>query len=96
MVMDIDFLKKLSYKEGAELLALVGYVKDCGVTSVAAWASEFTRDECWILYDANGAEADIIAWTEYFNFLKKPPRSDADIALARWERVNWRIARREQ
>ena len=96
MIMDIDFLKKLNYEEGAELLALVGYAKDCGVTSVTAWASEFTRDECWILYDTNGAEADIIAWTEYFNFLKKPPRSDADIALARWERVNWRIARREQ
>lgn len=96
MVMDIDFLKKLNYEEGAELLALVGYVKDCGATSVTAWASEFTRDECWILYDANGAEADIIAWTEYFNFLKKPPRSDADIALARWERVNCQIARREQ
>lgn len=96
MIMDIDFLKKLNYEEGAEFLALVGYVKNCGVTAVTAWASEYAQDECWILYDANGTESDMISWIEYFNFLKKPPRSDADIAIARWERVNWRIARREQ
>jgi hypothetical protein len=88
---DIEELKKLNYEEGAELLALVGYVESDETTADASGISEFVRDNYWKLFDEDGEAVDTVSWVEYFNILKHNAGDldDEEIIRAGWERMEY-------
>lgn len=86
---DIEVLKKLNYEQGAELLALVGYVESDETTADASDIADFVRDNYWKLYDEGGETVDIVSWVEYFNVLKHNAGDldDEEIIRAGWQHV---------